>query len=372
MNKITKNMEKRKNIKEFLNKIINGDSIKILKEIPDNSIDLIFADPPYNLQLNGELWRPNQTKVDAVTDDWDKYESFEEYDKFSLEWIRECKRILKPTGTIWIIGSYHNIFRVGKIMQDLGLWILNDILWIKTNPMPNFKGTRFNNAHETLIWASKNQGAKYTFNYKSLKVMNDDKQMRSDWYIPICLGNERIRINGEKFHSTQKPEELLYRIIISTSKVGDIVLDPFMGSGTTGAIAKKLGRNYIGIEKEEKYIKVAQQRIDNIEPISNRHLTYEVEAKKPKVAFGSLIESSLINVGEFLYSKDRKHNAEVLANSSIRSNKSIGSIHSVSAKLLGKTNNNGWDYWHVERDGELKSIDKLRYEYIKGVNEDAK
>jgi DNA modification methylase len=238
-------------INEYLNKIIKGDSIEVLKKLPDNSVDLIFADPPYNLQLNGDLWRPNQTKVDAVNDEWDKFTSFEKYDKFCEAWIKECKRILKKDGSIWIIGSYHNIFRVGKIMQDVGLWVLNDILWIKTNPMPNFKGTRFNNAHETLIWASKEQNSKFTFHYKTMKAFNDDLQMRSDWYIPICNGGERLKDEkGNKAHSTQKPEALLYRIIISTSNPGDVVLDPFMGSGTTGAIAKKLGRNFIGIERE--------------------------------------------------------------------------------------------------------------------------
>jgi DNA modification methylase len=246
-------MNKEKNLK--INTIIKGDCTKVLKQIPDNSVDLIFADPPYNLQLQGELWRPNQTKVDAVNDKWDKFESFEEYDNFCEEWLTECRRVLKENGTIWVIGSYHNIFRIGKIMQDLGFWILNDILWIKTNPMPNFRGTRFNNAHETLIWASKSKHSKYTFNYKTMKAFNDDLQLRSDWYIPLCNGSERIKVNGEKAHSTQKPEALLYRIIISTSKPGDIVLDPFIGTGTTAAVAKKLGRKYIGIEKEDFYIK---------------------------------------------------------------------------------------------------------------------
>jgi len=358
------------NIKDVENTIIKGDCIEKLKEFPENSIDLIFADPPYNLQLQGELWRPNQTKVDAVTDDWDKYDSFEVYDEFSNAWIKECKRVLKPTGTIWIIGSYHNIFRVGKIMQDVGLWILNDILWIKTNPMPNFKGTRFNNAHETLIWASKNQDSRYTFNYKSLKIVNDDKQMRSDWYIPICLGEERIRINGEKAHSTQKPEELLHRIIISTSKTGDVILDPFMGSGTTGAIAKRLGRKYIGIEREEKYIKIANDRIAKEKPIEGKYLTYEVEAKKPKVPFGQLIESGFIKAGEKIYSQNKKHQAEILANASLRYDGSIGSIHNISAKILNKTANNGWDFWYVQRENGLKKIDMLRYEYIKKSTEE--
>lgn len=231
-----------------LNKIYHGDCVEMMKNIPDNSIDLIFADPPYNLQLNNELYRPDQTKVDAVNDVWDKFESFEEYDKFTIPWLQECHRILKNTGSFWVIGTYHNIFRVGTILQNLGFWILNDVIWIKTNPMPNFKGTRFNNAHETLIWATKSKSSKYTFHYHSMKAMNEDLQMRSDWLIPICQGEERIKINGQKAHSTQKPVELLYRIIIATSNPGDIVLDPFSGSGTTAAVAKRLGRKFIAFD----------------------------------------------------------------------------------------------------------------------------
>ena len=350
---------------KFMNKIVRGDCIQVLKELPDNSVDLIFADPPYNLQLQGELWRPNQTKVDAVNDEWDKFNSFEDYDKFSQEWLKECRRVLKENGTIWVIGSYHNIFRIGKIMQDVGFWILNDIIWIKTNPMPNFKGTRFNNAHETLIWASKNKDSRYTFHYKTMKAFNDDLQLRSDWYIPICNGRERIKVNGEKAHSTQKPEALLYRIIISTSNPNDIVLDPFMGSGTTGAIAKKLGRNFIGIEKEEFYIKIANERIANAKPYAYQTLTYPFETKKPKVPFGNLIEAGLIKPGEKLLLKDKKHKAEVLANGTIVLGDISGSIHSVSAQVLGKTSNNGWTFWFVERDNNLKSIDELRDEYTK-------
>jgi site-specific DNA-methyltransferase (adenine-specific)/modification methylase len=351
-------------INQYLNKIIKGDCIEELKKLPDNSVDLIFADPPYNMQLQGELWRPNQTKVDAVDDEWDKYESFEHYDKFSIDWLKECRRVLKPDGTIWVIGSYHNIFRVGKIMQDVGFWVLNDILWIKTNPMPNFKGTRFNNAHETLIWASKSKDSKYTFHYKTMKAFNDDLQLRSDWYIPICNGGERLKDKeGNKVHSTQKPEALLYRIIISTSNPDDIVLDPFMGSGTTGAIAKKLGRNFIGIEKEENYIKVANERIANAKPYVHQTLTYPFEAKKPKVPFGNLIESGFVKAGEKLFSKDKKLKAEILANATIVLNDISGSIHSVSAQALGKTSNNGWTFWFVERNNNLKSIDELRKEY---------
>ncbi len=351
-------------INQYLNKIVKGDCIEVLKKLPDNSVDLIFADPPYNLQLQGELWRPNQTKVDAVNDDWDKFVSFEDYDRFSQEWLKECRRVLKEDGTIWVIGSYHNIFRIGKIMQDVGFWVLNDILWIKTNPMPNFKGTRFNNAHETLIWASKHKDSRYTFHYKTMKAFNDDLQLRSDWYIPICNGGERLKDSeGKKVHSTQKPEALLYRIIISTSNPSDIVLDPFMGSGTTGAIAKKLGRNFIGIEKEENYIKVANERIANAKPYVHQTLTYPFEAKKPKVPFGNLIERGFVKAGEKLFSKDKKLKAEVLANATIVLNDISGSIHSVSAQALGKTSNNGWTFWFVERNNNLKSIDDLRKEY---------
>lgn len=351
-------------LKNFLNKIIQGDCVEILKQIPDNSVDLVFADPPYNLQLSGELYRPNQTKVDGVNDIWDKFSSFSEYDDFTTLWLKECKRVLKKDGTIWVIGSYHNIFRVGKIIQDIGFWVLNDVLWIKTNPMPNFKGTRFNNAHETLIWASENEKSKYTFNYKSMKVFNDDKQLRSDWFIPLCSGNERIKDeNGNKAHSTQKPFELLYRIITSTSKAGDIVLDPFFGSGTTGAVAKRLRRSFIGIEKEEKYIKIATKRIDEVVPLKENLINMIIENKKPKIPFGNLIEKGLIKVGENLYSKDKQYKVIVLANASIQLNNKVGSIHSLSASILNKASNNGWNYWYVKRENKLLLIDKIRSEY---------
>lgn len=349
-----------------INKIFQGNCIEILKKLPENSIDLIFADPPYNLQLSGDLYRPNQTKVDGVNDNWDKFSSFNEYDKFTFSWLKECKRVLKKDGTIWVIGSYHNIFRVGKIIQDLGFWILNDVLWIKTNPMPNFKGTRFNNAHETLIWASENEKSKYTFNYKSMKVFNDDKQLRSDWFIPLCSGNERIKDeNGNKAHSTQKPFELLYRVIISTSKVGDIVLDPFFGSGTTGAVAKRLKRSYIGIEQEEKYIEIATKRINKIIPLEEYLLQMTIENKKPKIPFGNLIESGLIKIGEILYSKNQEFKATVLANSSLQLDDKVGSIHSLSANILNKTSNNGWSYWYIKRGNKLLLIDDIRSEYEK-------
>ncbi|MBW1616729.1 MAG: site-specific DNA-methyltransferase [Deltaproteobacteria bacterium] len=348
-----------------LNKIYQGDCIELLKEMPDNSVDLIFADPPYNLRLKGELYRPNQTKVNGVNDNWDKFESVEEYDKFTLLWTKECRRVLKDTGGFWVIGTYHNIFRVGKILQDIGFWILNDIIWIKNNPIPNFKGTRFTNAHETLIWAAKSAKSKYTFHYKSMKTSNDDLQMRSDWLMPICGGKERIKINGQKAHSTQKPEELLLRIIVSTSKPNDTVLDPFCGSGTTPAVAKLLGRKYIAFDKKEAYIKIAEQRLKKVKPLDAPLLEYKIERKKPKVAFGNLIEKGFIKIGENLFSADKKHKAQVMANASIIYKEEAGSIHKTSAKILQKKSYNGWTYWHVKREDELVSIDKFRYDYEK-------
>lgn len=349
---------------EYLNKIILGDNIEVLNELPPKSVDLIFADPPYNLQLKNELYRPNQTRVDGVFDKWDKFDSMKIYDEFTEKWLKGCKRVLKDNGSIWVIGSYHNIYRVGAIMQNLGFWFLNDIAWIKTNPMPNFKGTRFNNAHETLIWASKNKDSRYTFHYKTMKTFNDDLQMRSDWHIPICSGTERIKYNGEKAHSTQKPAELLLRIILSTSNVGDIILDPFMGSGTTGAVAKRLGRNFIGIEKEKLYTEIATNRIDKIRPIKTELLNYYLEIKPPKIPFGNLIEKGLIKIGEQLFSRDKKHIAIVNANASLSLNGSVGSIHKVSANILKKQSNNGWTYWYVKRDDKLISINDLRSKYI--------
>ena len=351
--------------------IIRGDCIEELRKVPEGSIDLIFADPPYNLQLKGELYRPDQSKVSAVNDKWDQFSSFNEYDAFTYEWLNACKRVLKKDGAIWVIGSYHNIFRVGKIMQDLGLWILNDVLWIKTNPMPNFKGTRFNNAHETLIWATKTKKAKYTFHYKGMKAFNEDKQMRSDWYIPLCNGKERVKINGVKAHSTQKPEALLYRIILSTSNVNDIVLDPFMGSGTTGAVAKRLGRKFIGIEKESSYVKIATDRIRKVRSLDGDLLSYPIERKPPRVSFGSLIEKGLVKAGNYLYSKDQRHMAQVLADATLsynaqgsKDNKS-GSIHKISAEILQKASNNGWTYWYNKNEnGQLVLLEEIRATYI--------
>ncbi len=358
-------MNKRANLSSFLNKVILGDSTKKLKSLPDESIDLIFADPPYNLQLQRDLFRPNRTKVQGVDDKWDKFSSFQEYDDFSKSWLAECQRVLKPTGSLWVIGSYHNIFRVGAILQDLGFWILNDIIWIKTNPMPNFRGSRFNNAHETLIWAGKSQKAKVTFNYKTMKAFNDDKQMRSDWRLPICSGRERLKdAKGHKAHSAQKPEALLRRVILSSSKEGDIVLDPFFGSGATGAVAKMLNRRFIGFEKEKKYADLARKRIKGVKPYSHSLTFQSQELSKPKVPFGQLVESAYIAPGEKLCSADKKYWAKVMADGTLKSGKRSGSIHKVSAKMLNLASHNGWDFWCVKREGELVSIDKLREKYF--------
>jgi len=350
-------------MKEMINIITQGDCIELLKEMPDNSVDLIFADPPYNLQLNGDLYRPDQSKVDAVNDEWDKFSSFGSYDEFTQKWLTECYRVLKNTGSIWVIGSYHNIFRVGTIIQNIGFWILNDIIWVKSNPMPNFKGTRFNNAHETLIWASKSKTSKFTFHYHSMKVMNDDLQMRSDWLIPICQGEERIKVNGQKAHTTQKPEELLFRIILSTSNPGDIILDPFSGSGTTAAVAKRLGRNFIAFDKEEFYVKIGNERVTKITPIKSQLLEYKIEKRQPKVPFVKLIEKGYVRIGEYLFSKDKKIKAEVQADASLVYNEKCGSIHKISAFAQGRENYNGWEYWYILRNDKLISINDLRYDY---------
>ena len=347
--------------KNLNSKIIKGDSLKELKKIPDETFDLIFADPPYNLQLQNSLIRPDRSKVDAVNDKWDQFESFKTYDEFTNEWLRECKRILKKNGSIWVIGSYHNIFRVGKIIQDLGFWILNDVIWNKNNPMPNFRGTRFTNAHETLIWASKNKKSKYTFNYQSMKCFNDDLQMRSTWNLPICNGKERLKNNGIKVHSTQKPEALLHRIILASSNKDDFILDPFLGSGTTAVVSKKLGRNYYGIEKEKKYFEAASKRIRNTHIIKNEYLdTVQNNKSKPRIPFGSLIELGVIKPGIVIYDRKKEIYAKVMVDGSIKYKQNEGSIHKVAAKILGSESCNGWTYWYYQSGNSLKSIDDLR------------
>jgi len=353
-----------------LNKIIKGNSIDVMMSFPDNSIDMIFADPPYNLQLKNELSRPDSSKVNGVTEEWDSFKSFKEYDQFTETWMTEAKRILKPEGTIWVIGSYHNIFRVGNIMQNLGYWILNDIIWYKSNPMPNFKGTRFTNAHETIIWASKNHDSKYNFNYQAMKSLNEGIQMRSDWHLPICSGNERLKDkDGNKIHSTQKPEALLYRVLLSSSKKNDIVLDPFFGTGTTGAVAKKLGRNFIGIEREISYIEAARKRLSKITSTNDEFLSVTVSKKiQKRVPFGSLVENGLIKPGSILKGpknlKSKKFMATVRADGSLIMNGDSGSIHQMSAKIQGKESSNGWTFWHIERKGKYELIDEVRSEYL--------
>lgn len=347
-----------------LDQIIQGDCIEVLPALPAKSVDLIFADPPYNLQLQQELWRPNLTKVDAVEDDWDQFGSFAEYDAFTRQWLTACRRVLKDTGTIWVIGSYHNIYRVGKILMDLGYWILNDAVWIKANPMPNFRGRRFTNAHEILLWAQKEKGARYTFNYQAMKSLNDGLQMRSDWEIPLCTGRERIKINSSKAHSTQKPEALLYRVIMSSSNPGDVVLDPFFGTGTTGAVAKKLHRHWLGIERDRRYVQIAQERLDGIKSGHYRAELYEFPSKRdlPRVPFGALLENGLLKPGQKLYfGRDGDKVATVLANGRLNYNGFVGSIHQVG-KAIQNGPCNGWEEWYYldPKTGDRVVIDRLR------------
>ena len=350
---------------DFKNKIINGDSLEELKKIPSETFNLIFADPPYNLQLKGELTRPDRSKVSAVNDKWDQFENFKKYDEFTYEWLNECKRILKKDGAIWVIGSYHNIFRVGTAIQNLGFWILNDVIWNKNNPMPNFRGTRFTNAHETLIWASKSEKSKYTFNYQSLKCLNDDLQMRSNWNLPICGGSERLKKNGKKIHSTQKPESLLHRILLATSNKNDLILDPFLGSGTSAAVAKKLGRNYFGIEKEKNYFKAAEERIKATKPIEDDLLdTLKNNRSKPRIPFGSLVELGIIKPGTNIFDNKKKITARIMADGSIKHNQAEGSIHKVAATILGAESCNGWTFWHCDINGRTYPIDYLRQRLI--------
>ena len=348
-----------------LNQILQGDCIDLLETLPPASIDLVFADPPYNLQLKQELYRPNNTLVDAVDDAWDQFSSFQDYDDFTRRWLSACRRVLKDSGAVWVIGTYHNIFRLGSIMQDLGFWFLNDVVWIKNNPMPNFRGVRFTNAHETLIWASKRQGARHTFNHHAMKDLNDDLQMRSDWYLPICTGEERIKENGKKVHSTQKPEALLYRILLASSNPGDVVLDPFFGSGTTGAMAKKLRRNWIGIEREPHYVEIARRRIAAIQPGPDEdglNVPPRRRRSEPRLPFGSLLETGLLQPGQAVYfRRDRARAARIQAGGHLAMDGLEGSIHQLGARLLGGGPCNGWDVWFYESpDGELHSIDELR------------
>ena len=362
-----KTLPQYKDLGTLLNTIQKGDTIEVMRRMPDASVDLIFADPPYNLQLNGELRRPDDSRVDGVDDEWDKFSSFAAYDEFTRGWLHEAHRILKPDGAIWVIGSYHNIFRVGANLQDEGFWILNDIIWNKTNPMPNFRGTRFTNAHETLIWAARSEKSRYVFNYTALKTANDDLQMRSDWSIPICTGGERLKdADGAKTHPTQKPEALLHRVLIASTNPGATVLDPFFGSGTTGAVAKYLGRNFIGIEREDAYIAAATARIAAITPANKEDIALTPSKRTaPRVPFGAVVEQGLLEPGAALYAPRRKHKAHVRADGSIaiKGNDGAtvqGSIHKIGAHVQQAQACNGWTYWHYEEKTGLKPIDFLR------------
>jgi modification methylase len=348
-----------------INQILIGDCIAAMRALPDACVDMVFADPPYNLQLGGDLFRPEGGRVDAVDNDWDKFDSLGTYDAFSRAWLAEARRILKPNGTLWVIGSYHNIFRVGSVLQDEGFWILNDIIWRKANPMPNFRGTRFTNAHETLIWAAKSEKSRYTFNYRAMKTLNDELQMRSDWSFPICGGQERIKRGGTKAHPTQKPEALLYRILLASTKIGDVVLDPFFGTGTTGAVAKRLRRHWIGIEREQAYVDVARERIADAMALDESALTtMQADTSPPRVAFGTLIENGYLVPGAKLFDAKRRWSASVRADGSLVLGTDTGSIHKLGATLQGAPSCNGWTFWHYEAAEGLKPIDALRQTWL--------
>jgi len=359
------------------NQILLGDSITLLQSLPDGCADLVFADPPYNLQLKQALTRPDQSKVDAVNDAWDQFDDFAAYDAFTRAWLSEARRILKPTGTLWVIGSYHNIFRVGTAVQDLGFWILNDVIWRKTNPMPNFRGTRFANAHETLIWAARDaQQTGYTFNYRAMKALNDDVQMRSDWLLPICTGHERLKDEtGRKLHPTQKPEALLHRVLLASTTPGDLVVDPFFGSGTTGAVAKYLGRDFIGMDADAGYVDAARQRIEAVEPVPADAVEVTKSARQnPRIPFGSLIENGMIRPGTRLFGPARRYQARVRADGSLKTESkgdgATGSIHQIGAHVQGAQACNGWTFWHIAEGDKLVPIDSLRSKILEtgGLN----
>ena len=355
-----------------LDQVLVGDCIELMNALPEKSVDLIFADPPYNLQLGGDLLRPNNTKVDAVDDHWDQFDSFKHYDDFSREWLKAARRVLKDTGAIWVIGSYHNIYRVGTVMQDIGYWILNDIVWRKTNPMPNFRGKRFCNAHETLLWCSKNAEQKaITFNYEAMKQLNEGLQMRSDWLLPICSGGERLKDDkGKKVHPTQKPEALLQRVLMATTRQGDVVLDPFFGTGTTGAAARRLGRHFIGLEREEVYASAARDRIAKVQMLDGDSLELtESKRSLPRIPFGAVIERGLLAPGEKIYDNRGNVAALVRADGSIAHKDAAGSIHQVGAQVQGAQACNGWTYWHYKCDGRLVSIDNLRSQLRKEMGQ---
>jgi len=341
--------------------VLIGDCVEIMNGLEEASVDMVFADPPYYLQLAGDLMRPNNTRVDGVDDDWDRFDGFKAYDDFTHSWLKAAKRVLKPNGTLWVIGSYHNIFRVGVQLQDLGFWMLNDIIWRKTNPMPNFRGRRFTNAHETLIWCSRDKDSKYLFNYEAMKNLNDDLQMRSDWVLPICTGSERLKLNGKKAHPTQKPESLLHRVILAATDVDDVILDPFFGSGTTGAVAKKLGRRIIGIERDKDYAGIAKERLKSTRVVSDPDLvSTPAKRKEARIPFGWLVERGLLKPGEVLHDERRRYKARVRADGTLISADVRGSIHQVGAQVQKAPACNGWQFWCMEVKGELVPIDVLR------------
>ena len=351
-----------------LGQIIQDDCVAAMRRLPDASVDMVFADPPYNLQLGGELFRPEGSRVDAVDDEWDKFATFADYDSFTRAWLAEARRVLKPNGTLWVIGSYHNIYRVGASLQDLGFWILNDIIWRKSNPMPNFRGTRFTNAHETLIWASRSEESRYTFNYRAMKALNEELQMRSDWVIPICAGGERVKQDGAKAHPTQKPEALLYRVLLACTNKGDVVLDPFFGTGTTGAVARRLGREWIGIERETRYIRVARERIDSTLALDESAMKVMQSGRsQPKVPFGALVETGMIAPGALLTDGKRRWQARVLADGSLELDGAQGSIHKIGAAAQKAPSCNGWTFWQIEEEGALVPLDALRQRYISAL-----
>ncbi|MCX5616704.1 DNA methyltransferase [Bombella sp. TMW 2.2559] len=347
-----------------LNRILRGECVEVMRTLPDASVNCVFADPPYNLQLRGELRRPDESVVDGVDDDWDKFTGYEAYDQFTRAWLGEARRLLHKDGTIWVIGSYHNIFRLGTIMQDLGFWILNDIIWRKSNPMPNFRGRRFTNAHETLIWAARGPESRYRFNYQAMKALNEDLQMRSDWYLPLCTGNERLKNeHGLKLHPTQKPESLLHRTLLASTIADDVVLDPFCGTGTTPAVAKKLGRRYLAIERHPDYIRAAEARLERVEVLSAEQLEITPAKRElPRIPFGSFVENGSLPAGTVVYDRHRRLKARVSPDGTLVSGQHRGSIHKLGALLTNAASCNGWTFWHFERDGEFLPIDTLRQE----------
>ncbi len=343
------------------NQVVVGDCVKLMADLPEASVDMVFADPPYNLQLEGELLRPNNTRVDGVDDDWDRFAGFAGYDRFTRGWLAAARRVLKPDGTLWVIGSYHNIFRVGVALQDLGYWVLNDVIWRKTNPMPNFRGRRFTNAHETLIWCARDKNARHRFNYRAMKNLNDDVQMRSDWLLPLCTGGERLKSDGRKAHPTQKPEALLHRVILASTDPGDLVLDPFFGTGTTGAVAKRLGRRFIGLERDPGYARMARVRIAEVARVAEDELISTPSRRnQSRIPFGWLVERGLLPAGEVLYDQRRRFTARVAADGSLATAGFRGSIHQVGAYVQKAPACNGWQFWCAEIKGELVPIDVFR------------